>query len=164
MKTLLRLLLSHCWGTVHHPWPAEPLAMSAKPVLQSVEFCWVSSERVQRSENWSENYSDPRKFVVETTPMLWMSDKTAIPSWGILDICPWVETCPIYFSENLQILFWNNEPNVQTSKNREYCLITWAQKALFWWKKKIVTIVAIVTIYIVTVKAVVLLKNRTDIP
>lgn len=74
MKTVLRLLLSHCWETVHHFWPAEPLAIPAKPVLQSVSFCWVSSESVQRSENLLENYSDQGGLLwkPETPPMLWM--------------------------------------------------------------------------------------------
>lgn len=70
MKTSLRLLLSHCWKTVSHLWPAEPVAMPAKPVWQSVWFFLVSSEKVQRNENGLGNYSDPRKFVTETTLML----------------------------------------------------------------------------------------------
>lgn len=63
---------SHTAGKQSTKQSGKSLPMPAKPVLQSVWFCWVSSERVQRSENWLENYSDPRRFVMETSPMLWM--------------------------------------------------------------------------------------------
>lgn len=104
-------------------------------------FTAISSERVCRSENWLENCNEPRKFVTETTPMQWMRTLQhscySKPSHvGYLPLSR--ELSRIFLSEsaNSPLKEWGKHLNFKKWK-WEYCLVTWAHKALFWRKEKI---------------------------
>lgn len=123
-------------------------------------FTAVSSEGVCRRENWLENCSERRKFVTETTPKRWMrtlqhSCCSKLSHIGYLPLSRELSRILLSDSANSPLKEWAKHLNFKKWE-WEYCLVTWAHKAVFWRKEKISAMLLL--------KVVVLLENRIDIP